>query len=61
MAFEHLRPQTRKAFAEEALALASLAQSAGFDEDARAMRKLAIKLDGAGIRASLKRDLAVAS
>lgn len=52
--FASMGPQLRKAFAEDALAIASLAASEGFAEDAAVMRRFAIRLDPQGIRRSLR-------
>lgn len=50
-----MRPQLRKAFAEDALAIASLAASNGYADDAAAMRHFATALDPRGVRAEVRR------
>jgi len=52
--FATMGPQLRKAFAEDALAIASLAAAEGFMETAAEMRRFAIRLDPQGIRRSLR-------
>lgn len=59
--FEWMRPQMRKRWAEDALAIAELAASTGFAEDAAAMRHFATALDPRGVRAEMKRSIGVAA
>lgn len=59
--FGWMRPQLRKRFAEDALAIAQLAASTRFAEDAAAMRHFATVLDPRGVRAEMKRSIGVAA